>query len=129
MDNIISLIHRTNKKNYNKIIKDEYLLPHKSITGNGVYLTIKINENQVEKQPLINYGDYEITIDKSILFNRSDYIIRNMYYNKKTYFVSKKIIFDAHKDSKTKLEKKLKSLVLLNEIVFDNEISLNKYIF
>ena len=127
MENIINLTHRTKRKNYYKILNDGYLIPKKAKTGRGIFLTIKLDEDLLKKEPMTYYGKYEINIDKTILLNRNDYIIRNLYYDKKTYFVSFETLFDAHKDNKNILENKLKKLVLLNEIVFDNKISLNKY--
>ena len=74
------------------------------------------------------FGKFAIQLDKKILLERSDYIIRNSIIDGYEVFGGE-IIYNAKKEKdKNKLNKAILNLTNLNEIMFENKISLKKYI-
>jgi hypothetical protein len=134
MDKVISIIHITTEKNLKKILKDGYIKPYESELGKGVYTIINLDKDLLKKRPIINqFGNYVIELDKELLLNRNDYVIHKAYPDELVgeLFGGEKV-FDSHleqslKDKKRKLNKVINNLTLLNEVIFDNKISLNKY--
>jgi hypothetical protein len=73
------------------------------------------------------FGTSVIELDKKILLERSDYVIYNSIIDAYGAF-SGKIIYNAKDDKdKKKLNKSIGRLTNLNEIRFNNKISLKKY--
>ena len=132
MDRVISLYHFTSKNNLKKIIKDGYLRPFKSEMGKGIFLIINMDKNLIKKRFMVSaFGNYLIELNKNILTNRKDFYIREALNDGFPVYhelFGGKIVFDMKKDNKSKLNKVLKKLTLLNEVIFKNKISLKKYI-
>jgi len=131
MNSSISLIHITTKNNLLNILKDEYIQPFESVRGKGAYMIIKINNDLIKERPILKmFGKYIIEIDQNILLNRNDYIIYKAYKDTITNdeIFGGKLVYDSHKKETNSLYKVIKKLTLLNEIRFDNKISLKKYI-
>jgi hypothetical protein len=77
MNAIYSIIHVTSKENYEKIMKDKYLRPYSSVHGTGIFCLIQKKKDQWKKIPNFRmFGNYAIQLDKKILLERNDYIIR-----------------------------------------------------
>jgi len=129
MNSSISLIHITTKNNLLNILKDEYIQPFESVRGKGAYMIIKINNDLIKERPILKmFGKYIIEIDQNILLNRNDYIIYEAYKETNDEIFGGKLVYDSHKKERNSLYKVIKNLTLLNEIKFDNKISLKKYI-
>jgi hypothetical protein len=128
MDSIYSIIHVTTEKNYEKIMKDGYLRPYRSVHGTGVFCFIQKKKDQWKK--IINFkmfGNCAVELDKKILLERNDYIIRNSIMDGWESFGGP-VIYNAKNDKdKKKLSSSLRELTKLNEIRFKNKISLKKY--
>ena len=128
MDSIYSIVHITIPSRYEKIIEDGYLRPYRSVHGNGVFCFIQKKKDQWKK--IINFrwfGNCAIQLDKKILLERSDYIIRNSIVDGYEAFGGE-VIYNAKNDKdKKQLNKAIRKLTNLNEIRFDNKISLKKY--
>ena len=122
MDSIYSIVHITTEENYKKIMEDGYLRPYRSVHGNGVFCFIQ------KKIPNFWwFGKFAIQLDKKILLERSDYIIRNSIMDGYEAFGGK-VIYNAKNDKDRKqLNKAILNLTNLNEIRFKNNISLKKY--
>ena len=72
-------------------------------------------------------GTSVIQLDKKILLERSDYIIRNSMFDGYEAFGGP-VIYNAKNDKDRKqLDKAIHKLTNLNEIRFSNNISLKKY--
>ena len=128
MNRVLSLYHFTTKENLEKILEDGYLRPYESVMGNGIYFIANMDKNLLQKRKQITmFGNYVIELDKNILDNRKDFYIREAFneYNLELY--GGKIVFNMKDGNKKKLDKVVKKLTLLNEIVFTNKISLKKY--
>jgi len=94
-------------------------------------MIIKINNDLIKERPILKmFGKYIIEIDQNILLNRNDYIIYKAYKDTITNdeIFGGKLVYDSHKKETNSLYKVIKKLTLLNEIRFDNKISLKKYI-
>ena len=128
MDSIYSIIHVTTEKNYDKIVKDGYLRPYRSVHGTGVFCFIQKKKDQWKKMPILRmFGKFAIQLDKDILLQRNDYIIRNSIMDGWESFGGP-VIYNAKDDKdKKKLSSPLHKLTKLNEIRFKNKISLKKY--
>ena len=77
--NIYSVIHITTKNNIDTIIQDGYLHPSDSVAGlgKGVFCIILKKKDDWKKIPLIFlFGSVIIELDKNILNERNDFIIR-----------------------------------------------------
>ena len=122
MDSIYSIVHITTEENYKKIMEDGYLRPYRSVHGNGVFCFIR------KKIPNFRwFGKFAIQLDKKILLERSDYIIRNSIMDGYEAFGGK-VIYNAKNDKDRKqLNKAILNLTNLNEIRFKNNISLKIY--
>lgn len=129
MNNVDYLIHFTDKDSYNQIIKDGYLrhIPEKSeVFSEGIYLQVVFNNKKFRS---FYTSKYQIKIDKSILLNRQDYVIRkaDSTFDKDGFGTyGGKIIYNGN-EKKCKLEKILNILTVTNEIIFKKPISLSKY--
>ena len=78
MESIYSIVHITIPSRYEKIIEDGYLCPFRSVHGTGVFCFIQKKKDQWKK--IINFkmfGNCAVELDKKILLERNDYIIRN----------------------------------------------------
>jgi hypothetical protein len=128
MDSIYSIVHITTEENYKKIMEDGYLRPYGSVHGNGVFCFIQKKKDQWKKIPNFRwFGKFAIQLDKKILLERSDYIIRNSIMDGYEAFGGK-VIYNAKNDKDRKqLNKAILNLTNLNEIRFKNNISLKKY--
>jgi len=128
MDSIYSIIHVTTEKNYDKIVKDGYLRPYRSVHGTGVFCFIQKKKDQWKNMPILRmFGKFAIQLDKDILLQRNDYIIRNSIMDGWESFGGP-VIYNAKDDKdKKKLSSSLRKLTKLNEIRFKNKISLKKY--
>ena len=83
MDSIYSIIHVTTEKNYEKIMKDCYLRPYRSVHGTGVFCFIQKKKDQWKKISNFRwFGNCAIELNKDILLQRNDYIIRIRNINK-----------------------------------------------
>ena len=129
MEKIKYLIHFTDKNSYEEIIKDGYLrhIPEKSnVFSEGIYLQAVF----IDKKFRSFYSSkYYIKIDKSILLNRKDYIIKKAesIFDKDGFGTyGGKIVYIGN-EKRDKLEKVLNNLTLTNEVIFSNKISLSKY--
>jgi hypothetical protein len=70
---------------------------------------------------------FKTELDKKILLERSDYIIRNSMFDGYEVFGGE-VIYNAKNDKDRKqLDKAIHKLTNLNEIRFSNNISLKKY--
>jgi len=95
--------------------------------GKGIYFVINMDNKLLQKRKQITmFGDYVIELDKKILVDRKDYVIREAFKEYDLELFGGKIVFNK-KDNKN-LNKVLKKLTLLNEVVFSNKISLKKYL-
>ena len=128
MDSIYSIIHVTTEKNYEKIMKDCYLRPYRSVHGTGVFCFIQKKKDQWKKISNFRwFGNCAIELNKDILLQRNDYIIRNSIMDGWESFGGP-VIYNAKNDKdKKKLSLSLRKLTNLNEIRFKNKISLKKY--
>ena len=128
MDSIYSIVHITIPSRYEKIIEDGYLCPFRSVHGTGVFCFIQKKKDQWKK--IINFkmfGNCAVELDKKILLERNDYIIRNSIMDGWESFGGP-VIYNAKNDKdKKKLSSSLRELTKLNEIRFKNKISLKKY--
>ena len=124
MDSIYSIVHITTEENYKKIMEDGYLRPYRSVHGTGVFCSIQKKKDQWKKMPNFQwFGKFAVQLDKKILLERSDYIIRNSIVD------GGKVIYNAKNDKDRKqLNKAILKLTNLNEIRFNNKISLKKYL-
>ena len=128
MDSIYSIVHITTEGNYKKIMEDGYLRPYRSVHGTGVFCFIQKKKDQWKKMPNFRwFGKFAIQLDKKILLERSDYIIRNSIVDGYEAFGGK-VIYNAKNDKDRKqLNKAIRKMTNLNEIMFENKISLKKY--
>jgi hypothetical protein len=129
MNRVLSLYHFTTKENLEKILKDGYLRPYESVMGKGVFLIANMDKNLLQKRKQITmFGNYVIELDKRILEDRKDFYIREAFneYNFELY--GGKIVFNMKDGNKKKLNKILKKLTLVNEVIFCKKISMNKYL-
>lgn len=128
MDSIYSIVHITTEENYKKIMEDGYLRPYRSVHGTGVFCFIQKKKDQWKKIPNFQwFGKFAVQLDKKILLERSDYIIRNSIMDGYEAFGGK-VIYNAKNDKdKKQLNKAILKLTNLNEIRFNNKISLKKY--
>lgn len=128
MDSIYSIVHITTEKNYKKIMEDGYLRPYRSVHGTGVFCFIQKKKDHWKNTVLRLSGTSVIELDKKILIERSDYIIRNSMMDGWEAFGGK-VIYNAKNDKDRKqLNKAIFKLTNLNEIRFNNKISLKKYL-
>jgi hypothetical protein len=128
MDSIYSVVHITIEKRYKKIMEDGYLRPYRSVHGTKVFCFIQKKKDQWKKIPNFRwFGKFAVELDKKILLERSDYIIRNSIIDGWEVFGGE-IVYSAKKEKdKNKLNKAIHNLTNLNEIMFENKISLKKY--
>jgi len=127
MDSIYSIVHITTEENYKKIIEDGYLRPYRSVHGTKVFCFIQKKKDQWKKTILRLSGTSVIQLDKKILLERSDYIIRNSMMDGWEAFGGP-VIYNAKEDKNRKqLDKAIHKLTNLNEIMFENKVSLKKY--
>jgi hypothetical protein len=127
MDSIYSIVHITTEENYKKIMKDGYLRPYCSVHGNGVFCFIQKKKDHWKNTVLRLSGKFAVQLDKKILLERSDYIIRNSMMDGWEAFGGP-VIYNAKNDKDRKqLDKAIHKLTNLNEIRFSNNISLKKY--
>ena len=138
MNSIKYLIHYTWKENYESIMKDGYL---KFIPENCAHYCEGIYTQAVfDNMPFMGYlAPYPIYINKSILHNRKDYIIRTRHGNvtkkypkEKWGFYGGEIVYDRSKyknakSAERKLQKVLNDLTMTNEVIFTKSISIKKY--
>jgi len=130
MNAVYSIIHVTSKENYEKIMKDRYLRPYSSVHGTGIFCLIQKKKDDWKKIPNFRmFGNYAIQLDKKILLERNDYIIRKSVSLSPTWEIfGGPIIYSAKDDNDiNKLSSSLRKLTKLNEIRFGNKISLKKY--
>lgn len=129
MNRVLSLYHFTTKENLEKILEDGYLRPYESLMGKGIYFIANLDKNLLQKRKQITmFGNYVIELDKRILEDRKDFYIREAYNENNLELYGGKIVFNMKDGNKKKLDKVLKKLTLVNEIVFMNKISLKKYL-
>ena len=129
MNRVLSLYHFTTKENLDKILKDSYLIPYESIMGKGVFLIANMDKKLLEKRKQITmFGNYVIELDKKILEDRKDFYIREAYNENNLELYGGKIVFNMKDGNKKKLNKILKKLTLVNEVIFCKKISMNKYL-
>lgn len=128
MNSIYSIVHITTEENYKKIIEDGYLRPYRSVHGTRVFCFIQKKKDQWKKIPNFRwFGKFAVQLDKKILLERSDYIIRNSIMDGWEAFGGE-VIYNAKNDKDRKqLNKAIHKLTNLNEIMFENKISLKKY--
>ena len=108
-------------------MEDGYLRPYHSVHGTGVFCFIQKKKDQWKNTVLRLSGTYVIQLDKKILLERSDYIIRNSMMDGWEAFGGP-VIYNAKEDKdKKQLNKAIRKLTNLNEIRFDNKVSLKKY--
>ncbi len=127
--NIYSVIHITTKNNIDTIIQDGYLYPSDSGIGlgKGVFCIILKKKDDWKKIPLIFlFGSVIIELDKNILNERNDFIIREEFNegNLGSSFGGP-IVYNGDRNN---LDKVIKNLTTLNEVIFKNKISLKKYL-
>ena len=129
MDSVHSIVHITNEENYKKMMKDGYLRPYRSVHGKKVFCFIQKKKDEWKKIHNFKwFGNYAIEIDKDILLQRNDYIIRNSDDTSGMEIFGGPVIYNAKNDKdKKKLSSSLRELTKLNEIRFKNKISLKKY--
>jgi hypothetical protein len=130
MDSVYSIVHITNEENYKKIMKDGYLRPFCSVHGTGVFCFIQKKKDQWKK--IINFkwfGNCAVELDKKILLERNDYIIRESVNMSPTWEIfGGPVVYYAKDDNDTnKLNRVIRNLTKLNEIMFEKKISLKKY--
>ena len=128
MDSIYSIVHITTEKNYKKIMEDGYLRPYRSVHGTKVFCFIQKKKDQWKKMPNFKwFGKFAVQLDKKILLERSDYIIRNSMMDGWEVFGGP-VIYNVKNDKdKKKFNKSISKMTNLNEIMFENKISLKKY--
>ena len=128
MDSIYSIVHITTEGNYKKIMEDGYLRPYRSVHGTGVFCFIQKKKDHWKKMPNFQwFGKFAVQLDKKILLERSDYIIRNSIVDGYEAFGGE-VIYNAKKDiDRKQLNKAILKLTNLNEIRFEKKISLKKY--
>jgi hypothetical protein len=128
MESIYSIVHITTEDNYKKIMEDEYLRPYRSVHGTRVFCFIQKKKDHWKKIPNFRwFGKFAVQLDKKILLERSDYIIRNSMMDGWEAFGGE-VIYNAKKEKdKKNLNKAISNLTNLNEIMFENKISLKKY--
>jgi len=128
MDSIYSIVHITTEENYKKIMEDGYLRPYRSVHGTRVFCIIQKKKDQWKKIPNFRwFGKFAVELDKKILLERSDYIIRNSIMDGWEVFGGP-VIYNAKNDKDRKqLDKAIHKLTNLNEIMFENKVSLKKY--
>ena len=128
MESIYSIVHITIPSRYEKIIEDGYLRPYRSVHGTGVFCFIQKKKDQWKK--IINFkmfGNCAVELDKKILLERNDYIIRNSIMDGWESFGGD-VVYSAKDNNNTKkFNKAIRDLTNLNEIRFKNKISLKKY--
>jgi hypothetical protein len=129
MDSIYSIVHITSEDNYKKIMEDGYLRPYKSVHGTRVFCFIQKKKDHWKKIPNFRwFGNYAIQLNKDILCQRSDYIIRKSDNTMGMELFGGEIVYSAKEDNDIeKLNKTIHNLTILNEIMFENKISLKKY--
>lgn len=128
MDSIYSIVHITTEENYKKIMEDGYLRPYRSVHGTGVFCFIQKKKDHWKNTVLRLSGTSVIELDKKILIERSDYLIRNSIIDGYEAFGGE-VIYNAKNDKdKKQLNKAILKLTNLNEIRFKNKISLKKYL-
>ena len=128
MDSIYSIVHITTEENYKKIMENGYLRPFNSVHGTGVFCFIQKKKDHWKKIPNFRwFGTFAIQLDKKILLERSDYIIRNSMMDGWEAFGGP-IIYNSKDDKDRKqLNKAIRKLTNLNEIMFEKKVSLKKY--
>ena len=128
MDSIYSIVHITIPSRYEKIMEDGYLCPYRSVHGTGVFCFIQKKKDQWKEITNFRwFGNCAVELDKKILLERNDYIIRNSIMDGYEAFGGP-VIYNAKNDKdKKKLSSSLRELTKLNEIRFKNKISLKKY--
>jgi hypothetical protein len=129
MDSIYSLVHVTTEDNYKKIIEDGYLRPYESEIGTGVFCFIQKKKDEYKEIPLLKlFGNYAIQLDKDILLQINDYVIRKAEDTSGIELFGGEIVYSAKEDNDIKkLNKTIRNLTKLNEIMFERKISLKKY--
>ena len=130
MDSVYSIVHITNEENYKKTMKDGYLRPYRSVHGKKVFCFIQKKKDEWKKIHNFKwFGNYAIELDKDILLQRNDYVIRESVNMSPTWeLFGGPIVYSAKDDNDTKkLNKAIRDLTKLNEIMFEKKISLKKY--
>ena len=129
MDLIYSIVHITIPSRYDKIIEDGYLRPFRSVHGTGIFCFIQKKKDQWKEITNFRwFGNCAVELDKKLLLERNDYIIRNSDDTSGMEIFGGDIIYNAKNDKdKKKLSSPLHKLTKLNEIRFKNKISLKKY--
>jgi hypothetical protein len=119
MDSIYSIVHITTEENYKKIMEDGYLRPYRSVHGTGVFLFIQKKKDYWKKMPNFWwFGKFVVELDKKILLERSDYIIRNSIVDGYEAFGGE-VIYNAKKDiDRKQLNKAILKLTNLERCVF-----------
>ena len=128
MNPIYSIVHITIPSRYEKIMEDGYLRPYRSVHGTGVFCFIQKKKDQWKK--IINFkmfGNCAVELDKKLLLERNDYIIRNSIMDGWESFGGPIVYSSKNDKDKKKLSFSLRKLTNLNEIRFKNKISLKKY--
>ena len=141
MNNLKYLIHYAgSKEDYESIMKDGYLkfiLEKCQCFCEGIYTQAVFDD-----MPFLGFlSPYPIYINKSILNNRKDYIIKEAYlgegvtkhenkkqmgeYGGNTVFIRRK--YKNAKLAERKLEKVLNDLTMTNEVIFTKSILIKKY--
>jgi hypothetical protein len=129
MDSIYSIVHITIPSRYEKIMEDGYLCPFRSVHGTGIFCFIQKKKDQWKEITNFRwFGNCAVELNKDILLQRNDYIIRNSDDTSGMEIFGGDVIYNAknNKDKK-KLSSSLHKLTKLNEIRFKNKISLKKY--
>lgn len=127
MDSIYSIVHITTKENYKKIMEDGYLRPYRSVHGTKVFCFIQKKKDQWKNTVLRLSGKFAVELDKKILLERSDYIIRNSMMDGWEAFGGPEIYNAKNDKDKKKFNKAIRKMTNLNEIMFENKISIKKY--
>lgn len=132
MDSVYSIVHITNEENYKKIMKDGYLRPYRSVHGKKVFCFIQKKKDEWKKNTYFNlkwFGNCAIELDKDILLQRNDYVIRESVNMDPTWEIfGGPVVYSAKDDNDTnKLNRVIRNLTKLNEIMFEKKISLKKY--
>jgi hypothetical protein len=140
MEHVKYLIHYSrNKEDYESIMKDGYLkfIPDKcTMYCEGIY-----TQAVFDNMPFRGFASpYPIYIDKSILHNRKDYIIKKRRdppitkeYPKEHFgFYGGDIVYSRseYKNinyANNKLQNVLEDLTMTNEVILKNPISIKKY--